>query len=150
MIMKGKRNPLKRDPLTGYNFCLRVDGKYDLPCKSIQSFEYGNEYEYIREGGLNDYVHIRKKQASQPRTFQVERYVGIEKTDYLEVGKSFSIPLMLFVSNKAGDFQRVARTYVFIGCTVINKKYGDMDASRSELLTETTTIAYQQLLCVNN
>lgn len=136
-------------PLVSYNFCLRVDGKYDLSCKSIQHFEYGNEYEYIREGGLNDYVHIRRKPATKPHTFQVERYVGSETVDHLANGTKFLLPLILFVSRKQNEFTESGRTYVFIGCTVINKSYGEANAQESGLMTETTTIAYQQLLCMD-
>lgn len=136
-------------PVGSYNFLLRVDGKFDLPCKSIKGFEYGDEYEYIREGGLNDYVHIRKKQATKPHTFQIERYVGTDTIDHLTNGRTFAMPIILLVSRKQDDFDNPVRTYVFIGCTVINKSYGNMEASQSELLVETTTIAYQQLLCVN-
>lgn len=46
------------DPLAGYNFLLRVEAKYDLACKSVQAFRNEYEYEYIQEGGLNEYVHV--------------------------------------------------------------------------------------------
>ena len=140
-------------PLVNYNFYLRVDGKYDLPCKSIHSFEYMNEFEYIREGGLNDYVHIRRKPVTKPHTFQVERYVGMESEDYLASGRQFVMPILLFVNrnqtavNKA---DKPCRTYAFIGCTVVGKTYNHLDAQQSGLVTETITIAYQQLLCLDD
>ena len=140
----------RKDPLVGYNFCLRIDGVHDLPCKSVQSFEYENEYEYIREGGLNDYVHIRPKPAGKPHTVQIERYVGTEAVDYLAVGNRYALPMILFVSRKAGDFEAAERVYVFTGCMVVGKTYGKLEAGQAELLLETTTIAYQQLLCMNH
>ena len=139
----------KNDPVGSFNFLLRVDGIHDLPCKSIKGFEYEEEYEYIREGGLNDYVHMRKKQATRPHTFQVERYVGTDTVDYLAIGNHFSLPIILLVSRTQDDFNNPVRTYIFIGCTVTKKSYGQMEALQSDLLVETTTITYQQLLCIN-
>lgn len=140
-------------PLVNYNFCLRVDGKYDLPCKSIHSFEYMNEFEYIREGGLNDYVHIRRKPVTKPHTFQVERYVGMENEDYLPNGRHLTRPILLYVNRNTSVMNKEnkpCRTYAFIGCTVIGKSYSQLDAQQSGLATETITIAYQQLLCLDD
>jgi hypothetical protein len=57
---------------------LRVWGIFDVPCKSIRAFTKPNEYEFIQEGGLNDYVHIRRKPVSQPFKLVVERYAGTD------------------------------------------------------------------------
>lgn len=127
------------------NFLLRVEAHYDLPCKSIKGFQYENEYEYIQEGGLNDYVHLRRKPASKPYTLQVERYVGVGYFDPLPVGCVLELPLVLFVTHFSGRFEHPRRVFVFSGCTVISKDYGDLNAEQSGLLTETTTIAFQRL-----
>ncbi len=137
-------------PLVNYNFCLRVEGVHDLPCKSIHGFEDEYEYEYIREGGLNDYVHLRRKPSSKPKTFQVERYVGMEENDPLAIGTVMKMPVILFVSRHAQEFEMVKRTYIFVGCVVTGKSYGELDASSSGLLLETTTISYRHLMCVDN
>ena len=140
----------KGQPLVNYNFCLRVEGIYDLPCKSIHGFEDEYEYEYIREGGLNDYVHLRRKPSSKPKTVQVERYVGADGTDPLTLGRVMNMPIILFVSRSADEFEQVKRTYIFVGCVVTGKSYGELDASTSGLLLETTTISYRHLECVDN
>lgn len=70
-------------PLANYNFLLQVEGMYDVPCKSVKGINQEQEYEYIQEGGLNDRVHMRKKQQSKPYTFQVERYVECPTRTYL-------------------------------------------------------------------
>ena len=114
-------------PLVNYNFCLRVEGVHDLPCKSIHGFEDEYEYEYIREGGLNDYVHLRRKPSSKPKTFQVERYVGMEENDPLAIGTVMKMPVILFVSRHAQEFEMVKRTYIFVGCVVTGKSYGKLD-----------------------
>lgn len=137
--------------LVGFNFMLRVEGLYDLPCKGIRAFSREMEYEHIQEGGLNDYVHMRRKPISKPFTLEVERYVGIDYIDPLPNGAELALPVILFVSRYQDSFIPgvVARTYVFTGCTVTKKEYGKLDAEHSELLTETTTIAYREMLCVD-
>lgn len=142
-------------PLVSFSFMLRVEGMWDLPCKQIHNMSRENEFDYIQEGGLNDYVHARRKPISKPFTFQVERYVGVDlavASDPLALGTELVLPLLLFVNKyavwDAGDMKPV-RTYAFTGCTVIGKDYGTLDAERSGLLVETTTIAYREMACVD-
>lgn len=139
------------NPLVGFNFMLRVEGIYDLPCKSVKAFTKENEYEIIQEGGLNDYVHMRRKPISKPFTFEVERYVGVDYLDPLPNGAELMLPVILIVSRSTGSFapNLAQRTYTFTGCTVTKKTYGELDGYKSGLLTETTTIAYRELLVVN-
>ncbi|MCR5251316.1 MAG: hypothetical protein K6E50_11980 [Lachnospiraceae bacterium] len=131
-----------------FNFMLRVEGFFDLPCRKIMNFTKANEYEYIQEGGLNDYVHMRRKPVSQPFTFQVERYVGVDYIDPLQPGADLILPIVLLVWRqqiKGGEFTPF-RVYLFTGCTVMSKTYGELNAEQSGLLTETTTIGYRELM----
>ncbi len=137
-----------RNPLVNFNFVLRVEALYDLPCKSVKAFSRANEFEYVQEGGLNDYVHMLRKPISQPFTFQVERYVGVQLLDPLTLGTELVLPVVLMVNRMYGDSQTV-RYYLFTGCTVIAKDYGELDSERSGLLTETTTISYRELFCLD-
>ena len=86
------------NPVVGFNFMLRVEALFDVPCKSVRAFTREMEYELIQEGGLNDYVHMRRKPISKPFTLEVERYVGIDYIDPLPLGAELLIPVMLFVS----------------------------------------------------
>lgn len=140
-----------KNPLVNFNFMLRVELAFDLPCKSVRAFERELEYDFIQEGGLNDYVHMRRKPISKPFTLEVERYVGVDYVDPLPLGADLVLPLMLFVSRNHDQFIPfvVARTYVFTGCTVMKKTYGDLVADQSGLLVETTTIGYREMLCVD-
>ncbi len=139
------------EPVIHFSFMLRVEGIYDLPCKSIKSFHRENEFEYIQEGGLNDYVHLRRKPITKPFTFQVERYVGVDWIDPMPMGTEIILPVILFVNKYrfSNASFKPARTYAFTGCTVIAKDYGELDAEHSGLLTETTTIAYREMVCVD-
>lgn len=143
-------NPENGYPLINYNFMLRVEGMFDLPCKSVHGFQEQKEYEYIREGGVNDYVHIRRKPASGPKTFQVERYAGQNMTDPLSLGNRLVLPVQLLVSSYPGEFELPKRIYTFMGCVVIAKEYGELTAENAGILTETVTIAYNEMICVDN
>ena len=135
-------------PVIGYSFMLRVEGIYDLPCRAVRGFQKENEFEYIQEGGMNDYVHIKRKPISKPFTFKVERYVGVDLIDPLPLGSEPVLPVILFVNACAFPSLKPVRTYTFTGCTVIAKDYGELDAEKRGLVVETTTIAYREMVCV--
>ena len=141
-----------RNPAVNFNFMLRVEALFDLPCKAVRVFHKKNEYERIQEGGLNDYVHLRRKPISEPFTFQVERYVGTDLLDPLALGTDLVLPVILYVSQYGvynGPFLPI-RMYTFTGCTVMEKEYGELNAEKSGLLVETTTIGYREMMCVEN
>ena len=129
---------------------LRVDGYNDLPLKSVRAFSRENEYEYIQEGGMNDYVHMRRKPISKPYTLVVERYVSTDLNDPLPNGVELMLPLLLFVGKNNGGGMSYGRYYVFTGGVVMCKEYGGLDAEKSGILTETVTIGYNQMFCVTN
>ena len=136
------------NPLVNYNFMLRVEGVFDLPCKTVHSFTKANEYEYIQEGGLNDYVHMRRKPISQPFTFTVERYVGTDYYDPLQNGAELVLPIILLVTRYGNHFEVTKRAYVFTGCTVMSKEYGELNSEKSGLHVETIVIAYREMMVV--
>ncbi|MCR4798654.1 MAG: hypothetical protein K5853_09480 [Lachnospiraceae bacterium] len=134
--------------LPSYRFMLRVELFFDVDLKSIRPFQKENEFEYIEEGGLNDYVHIKRKHASKPHTLVVERYINENFYDPMpQGGASFLLPLLLFVGgNHSLDVtENVLRTYVFFGATVMTREVSGFDSEKSGLLTETITIAYNQI-----
>ena len=140
-----------KNPLVNFNFMLRVELLFDLPCKSVRAFTREMEYDYIQEGGLNDYVHMRRKPITKPFILEVERYVGVDYVDPMPLGGDLALPLLLFVGRAPNQFIpfMVARTYVFTGCTVMKKVYGDLVGDQSGLLVETTTIGYREMLVVD-
>lgn len=135
-----------KDPAIGYNFLLRVEGIYDVPCRKISPIRKDNEYEIIKEGGVNDYVHLKRKQIQQPFTFEVERYVGLDYLDPLPNGAEMILPIILFVGSGYGNIlTNTRRTYIFTGCVVMGKEYGELNAEHSGLLIEKTKIAYETM-----
>jgi hypothetical protein len=140
------------NPLVNYNFVLRVEALFDLPCRSVKAFARENEYELIQEGGRNDYVHMRRKPITKPFTLEVERYVGVDFLDPLPNGAEPVLPIVLIVSRNPDKFSDVsawARNYAFTSCVVMKKTYGELDAERSGLLVETTTIGYLEMVCID-
>ena len=133
-------------PTINFRFMLRVWGIFDVPCKSIRAFTKPNEYEYIQEGGLNDYVHIRRKPISQPFKLVVERYAGTDYIDPLPNGAELVLPVLLFIWNDRGS---LASMFSFSGCVVMEKEYGELSAERAGLFTENITIGYTSLTPIN-
>ena len=139
-------------PLTSFAFMLRVELAFDLPCRAIKGLRRENEFDYIQEGGLNDYVHMKRKPISRPFTFQVERYVGLDYLDPLPLGVELVLPVLLFVNPypfRNSSFFKPVRSYAFLGCTVTAKDYGELNAESSGLLVETTTIAFREMACID-
>ncbi len=135
-----------RDVLVSYNYMLRVEGVYDLPCKAVHSFTKENEFEFVQEGGLNDYVHMLRKPISKPFTFTVERYVGTDIYPPLPLGAELVLPVILLVAPHPNRFDIAKRTFVFTGCTVMGKTYGELNAERSGILTESIVIGYREMM----
>lgn len=143
-MTKIKKDSVK-NPLVNNIFLLRVDAVYDLACTKVSGIVQEKEYENIVEGGVNDYVQLREKPSSKPNILQVERYIGEKYLDPLPVGKRCEIPLVLYVARHLKAFTDAPMTFTFSGCTVLSKKYGDLDAEHSGLLKETIQIAYQKV-----
>lgn len=136
------------NPVINFSFMIRVEGAFDLPCRSVKGFTKENEFDYIQEGGVNDYVHMRRKPISKPFTLQVERYVGVDYVDPLPLGAELVLPVILFVNKYCFPTFKPVATYTFTGCTVISKTTGELNAESSGLFVETTTIAYREMVAV--
>ena len=147
------------NPAPGFNFALQVEAAFFVPLRSVRVFTKENEFDYYQEGGLNDYVHMLRKPISKPFTFQVERYVavssGLGLVDPLSLGTDLILPLILYVNRQPREswdsisFTNCARAYVFTGCTVISKEFGELNSEQSKLATETTTISYREMFIMN-
>ena len=141
-------------PTPNFNFMLRVEALFDLPCKAVRAFTKANEFEYIQEGGLNDYVHMRRKPITQPFTFEVDRYVGVDYWDPLPLGAEPILPVCLLVfggaAYRSNGTTTFLRMYTFTGCTVMEKTYGELNAEQSGLYVETTKISYKECVIVTN
>ncbi|MBQ8946028.1 MAG: hypothetical protein IJ058_04355 [Lachnospiraceae bacterium] len=139
--------------IPAYRFQLKVNGVFDIPLKSVRPINRKYEYENIQEGGLNDYVHIKRKPISQPYELIVERYMMTEIDDKLAVGSKMTLPLILYVGRANGrelSISQASRWYVFTGAQVLNVEFGGLDSERSGLLTETVTIGYNMMFAISS
>lgn len=135
-------------PATSFSFSLRVEAAYDIPVKAVRGFAKNNNYEKIQQGGVNDYVVMKRKPIQEPFTFQVERYISNVPTDPLANGAELILPVFLTVDKQFGD--AAARVYMFTGCVVTGKEYGELNAEKPGLATEIVTIAYRELFILPN
>lgn len=90
-------------PVGNFNFVLTVDGIYDVPLKGVRAFQKVNQYEKIREGGVNDYVHLKRAPIQDAHTIQFERYISASLFDPLANGAEFAIPLILWIKRSANN-----------------------------------------------
>lgn len=150
-IWDDSSNVYRSKPVNNFNFILHVEAIYNIPLKSVRMFQKNNKFEYIKEGGVNDYVHMKRMPITEPFTFQVERYISNSVLDPLANGAELMLPVILKVQ-KSDHMEDTdcARLYVFTGCVVMGKEYGELNAERSGLATEVVTIAYKELFVLPN
>lgn len=58
--------------------------------------------------------------------------------------------LLIYNAAESVSSKMPLRTYVLTGTKVMSKEYGELNSERSGLLTETVTIAYKTITCVNS
>lgn len=148
-------NFFESDPVPAFNYTLRVELAYDIAVKSVRSFTKNNAYEHIQQGGLNDYVIMKRKPVTEPFTIQIERYASNALTDPLANGAELTAPMFLTVLKSptvsfTSDATNTGRVFMFTGCIVTGKEFGEMNAERSELLTEVVTISYREMYVIPN
>jgi len=144
---------LSSAPLQNFNFWLLVEGVMSVPLKSVHAFQKVNQYERIKEGGVNDYVTIKRSPIQEPHQLVVERYMMSSIADPLANGAELTMPLVLGIEHTSkswSDSSHAARYYAFTGCTVMSKEYGELNAERSGLATEVITIGYKMMYVVPN
>ena len=100
----------------------------------------------MSEGGVNDRVYTLEAPATTERTLILERGV-CESLNPAEIilmpGYRFTTDLLVLVL----DVEQVPHfVYSFSGCYVKKVAYGDLDASKSEILIERVEIAYETVI----
>lgn len=147
-------NVYNSKPIGSYNFTLTVEGIYDIPLRSVKVMQKQNNYEKIREGGVNDYVHLKRMPITEPFVFQVEKYLSNSVLDPLANGAELTLPVFLKIQHGQGSERKgmedtdAARVYMFTGCVVMGKEYGELNAEKSALATEVVTIGYKEMFII--
>ena len=157
----------KSDVIGNFQFSMTVELVYDIPLRAVRNINKQNEYEHIHEGGLNDYVHMRRKPISQPFTFEVERYLTTSWTDPLSNGTELTLPVILWLDKWANDWctnisepdpskrkykhdSQSGKLFIFTGVIVMGKRYGEFNAEKPEVATEIITLGYNNLYVLSN
>lgn len=130
------------DIYTNMNFTVRADGR-EIPCRSVQGMQRQREQEFIREGGQNDFVHVRPKPVSRAQILKLECLASKSNEDILPLGRILSEPLVVETKPDASSGKLVR--FTFGGCMVVDKIYGDLRAEKGGLLEETISVAYQEM-----
>ena len=147
-------NVYNSKPIGSYNFTLTVEGIYDIPLRSVKVMQKQNNFEKIREGGVNDYVHLKRMPITEPFVFQVEKYLSNSVLDPLANGAELTLPVFLKIQHGQGSERKgmedtdAARVYMFTGCVVMGKEYGELNAEKSALATEVVTIGYKEMFII--
>lgn len=130
------------DVYTSMNFIVRAEGR-EIICRSVQGIQKEREQEFIREGGLNDYVHIRPKPLTRAQTLKLECIASPDNEKLLPLGKVLAEPLVVETKPEMSSGKNIR--FTFNGCMVVDKKFGDLRAEKSGILEETISIAYQEM-----
>lgn len=144
-------NLFNTEPLVNYHFLLRVNAAMDVACKRVEAFASEAEFEYLQEGGVNEYVHMLKKPITTPKVIQIEYYANNNLVSAFSVGERMLIPMVLYIAKQANNIDtNFAKQYIFSGCVVKKKTSGALDAEQSGLVTDTVEIAFETVTVINN
>lgn len=130
---------------TTYNFMVFL-GPVWMRCARVSGIERVIDTTTVSEGGVNDRVYTLEAPATTERTLILERGV-CESLNPAEIilmpGYRFTTDLLVLVL----DVEQVPHfIYSFSGCYVKKVTYGDLDASKSEILIERVEIAYETVI----
>lgn len=130
---------------TTYNFMVYL-GPLKLSCAKVSGVETMVDTTTVSEGGVNDRVYTLDAPAQTEKTLILEKGICLSSSVadfFLMTGYRFTTDILVFVLDIDGDPQFV---YSFSGCYVKKVSYGDLDASRSEILMQRVEIAYETVM----
>ena len=130
---------------TTYNFMVFL-GPVWMRCSKVPGIERKIDTTTVSEGGVNDRVYTLDAPATSERTLILERGVCQTLTPaeiMLIPGYRFATDILIFVL----DVEQVPHfIYTFSGCYVKKVSYGDLDASKSEILIERVELSYETVI----
>lgn len=131
-----------KSKVRGYNFIVFLEALW-MRCAKVSGVERSLDTTTVSEGGVNDRVYTLEAPAQTQKTLVLERGVcqSLNPAEFiLRPGYRFTTDILVFVL----DNQQIPHFfYTFSGCYVKKVSYGDLDASRSELLMERVELAYE-------
>lgn len=110
---------------------------------NIKSISTEVEVEALREGGVNDHVHILRKPSSSIQKLVFERGVCqgniVSALAAFSVGTNLLLPGTILVNNAKGI---PVSAFIFTSGIVLKWQVSDLDASSSKVLVETFEVAH--------
>ncbi len=129
-------------PVSGNRFSVWI-GQFSMSFSKIRNISREIEVEVLKEGGVNDYVHILQKSYSSPHKLIFER--GLCESSILSnptpllVGKRLPFPGIINVHDAKGE---IMASYSFSEPIILKWELGDLDAMQNSILIETLEVAH--------
>lgn len=131
--------------VTTYNFMVFL-GPIWMRCAKVSGIERVIDTTTVSEGGVNDRVYTLEAPAQTQKTLILERGVcqTANPAEFILIpGYRFTTDILVLVL----DIEQAPHfIYSFSGCYVKKVSYGDLDASRSEILMERVELAYETVI----
>ena len=132
---------------TTYNFMVFL-GPLKLSCAKVSGVESVTDTTTVSEGGVNDRVYTLEAPAKTEKKLILEKGICLNTNPadlFLMPGYRFTTDILVFVLDIEGAPQFI---YTFSDCYVKKVSYGDLDASRSEIMMQRVEIAYEKVMKV--
>lgn len=129
--------------LRGFNYKVFIEGK-QVSFSKVSGIMGQSTIEEIEEGGRNNTTYRRKIKERIEGELKLERMItfGGKAAGGYEAGQILSKEVEVYIMDSKGSLQTA---YFFIGCTIKDISYNDLDAAQSTMLLETLTITYQNI-----
>lgn len=136
---------LAGNPAISYNFTVFIQ-MIPMGFTKISSIQYEIDTDFIKEGGVNNYVHTMMKPCQTEKRMVFERGVCSDLktalTGRLNVGQRLNMPVLIFVSGADGIYTGF---YELSGVIVKKFSSSDLDASRGALIIEKIELVYENI-----
>ena len=129
-------------PVSSNRFSVTI-GPITMSFSKIKNISKQIQYDVLKEGGVNDYVHIMQKAYSQPHKLVLEKGLGDSSIMSMLVpalvGKKLPFPGTINIKNSKGD--NVA-TYTFDSPIIVKWQLGELNALENKVLIESMEIVH--------
>ncbi len=129
-------------PISSNRFFVLL-GPLKMSFSNIKNISTEVEVEALKEGGVNDHVHILRKPSSSIQKLVFERGVCqgniLSMVSAFSVGTNLLLPGTILVNNAKG---MPVNAFIFTSGIVLKWKVSDLNASESKVLIETFEVAH--------
>lgn len=134
----------KKQPARSYNFKTYIEGNL-VSFSKISGMKSHWHVEPFQEGGRNNTEYKSKvsgKESGQLTLSRLVTLVSLGKKKTFKAGQKLKKDVEVYLTNDKG---KPKRGYSFIGCTVTEVNYSELDSGQSQVLLENIVIDYQRM-----